>query len=375
MKSIKILFITLVSLWLITACGGGGDAPEQLKKLSPDFPVLTPVATTLEETLDKYLDKNQPENTAGISILVRKDGQVVYHKSRGMANIPSLQPVENNTGFHIAVLSKTFSALAIMQLREQGRLQLDDSILDYLPELPETWRAITIDRLLSHRSGIYDYLMDLRAQGSVGDINSQLVFEYVVKNPGLKFIPGSKTEYNNSAYVFLAEIIERVSSMAFSTYMETYIFSPASMMDSYINNVHTPLKGKDALNYGLRDDWYGVHLYTQGDNNQISSTNDFDHFFNALASGKLISLESLLLMAKTHTILDQQNYGYGLIIDGDVNGTPRLSNSGFRDGYVSLLVIDQAYGIEYVILANGGERAAIDQTNIRQLIEQFYKIN
>ncbi len=111
MKSVKILFITLCSLCWLTACGGGGDAPAQLKNLSPDFPVLTPVVSTLEETLDRYLDKNQAGNAAGLSILVRKGGQVVYHKSRGMANIPSQQSVENSTGFHVAVLSKTFRLL------------------------------------------------------------------------------------------------------------------------------------------------------------------------------------------------------------------------------------------------------------------------
>ncbi|GGY81678.1 hypothetical protein GCM10011613_27950 [Cellvibrio zantedeschiae] len=375
MKSIKILFITLLTFFLVTACGGGGDAPAQLKNLSPDFPVLTPVAATLEQTLDDYLDKNQDGKAAGLSILVRKNGQVVYQKSRGMADIAAQKPVENSTGFHIAALSKTFCVLAIMQLREQGRLHLNDSILKYLPELPETWRAITVERLLSHRSGIYDYIMDLRPKGSVGDLNSQLMLEYFVKNPVLKAIPGTKTEYNNSAYVMLAEIVERASGMEFSKYMENYIFSPSGMIDTYINDAHRPLKEKDALNYGLRDDWYGIHLYTQGDNNQVSSTNDFNHFFDALAFGRIVSIESLVLMAQAQVVLDGREYGYGLAIDGYVNGAPQLSLRAMRDGYATLFVIDQAYGVEYVVLANGGERAAMDQINIRLLIERFYKIN
>lgn len=356
-------------------CGGGGNPPAQLKNLSPDFPVLTPLATTLEETLDNYLNKNQADNAAGISILVRKDGQIMYHKSRGMANINTALAADNNTGFHVAALSKTFTALAIMQLYESGQLQLNNSILDYLPELPDSWRNITIDMMLTHRSGIYDYIMDLRNQLGSQNLNNQQVIDYFMLHPNLKFSPGSKTEYNNSAYIFLAEIIERVSGMTFGQYMESYIFSPATMTDSYINDDLTPLKSKDALNYALRDDWYGTHIYTRGDTNQVSSSNDLNAFLDALSAGEIVSMESLMLMAQVHTILNQQGYGYGWIVDGDIDLRPRYHHGGAHDGYRAILLIDPTYGLEYAVLACDGERSSMHQENIRLLIEKFYKIN
>lgn len=372
---IMIRFLSFYIICLLAGCGGGsGEPPEELKNLSPNFPVLSPVASTLEETLDNYLNKNQAGNAAGISILVRKSGQVVYHKSRGMANINSSLVVDNSTGFHVAALSKTFTALAIMQLYEQGQLQLDASILDYLPELPPNWENITIDMMLTHRSGMYDYIMDLD-DDALSSFTNQQVINYFRLNPLLKFSPGSETEYNNTAYIFLAEIIERVSGMDFSQYLQTAIFSPAAMTDSYINDNTFPLKTKDALNYAVRDDWFGTHIYTHGDNNQVSSTNDLNAFFDALASGKIISQDSLYLMAYPHTFLNQQAYGYGLIIDGDIDSQPRISHGGSRDSYNSILVIDPVYGIEYAILACNGERSSADLRNIRYLIERFYSIN
>lgn len=367
--------ILCASLPLALFCGCGGsdsDIPPQLKNLDPDFPVITPLADTLEATLDGYLKVNQPENAAGTSILVRKDGRVVYHKSKGMADTIGGVEVDNSTGFRLGSLSKTFTALAVMQLYEQERLQLDDSIREYMPEFDNSWQAIEISHLLSHRAGVYDYLADVGEDIGYINMTNQKIIDYFVTNSELEYVPGTRAKYVNTGFLLLAEIVARVSGIPFSEYMQNNIFIPAGMTDSYIVDEQTPLKAGDALNYGDRDTWYDTYHYAFGASGMVSSTNDLNRFIEALQAGQILSPESLALMTQVHSFVNQRGYGYGITVDGAVDEQARFSHGGAHDGYRSILLIDSANDLEYVILATDGEKSEADQFNLRDLIESYY---
>lgn len=370
------IFFTALPL-LLCACNGSddGNIPPPLANLDADFPLITPLADTLEQTLDDYLLLNQADDAAGTAILVRKDGDVVYQKSKGMADINNGIPVDDNTGFHLGSLSKSFTALAVMQLQERGQLALSDSIRDYMPEFHNSWQAITIEQLLSHRAGLYDYLADVGSNIGYIDMTNQKIIDYFVEHPQLKYSPGSSAEYVNTGYLFLAEIVSRVSGMSFSVYMQTQIFFPARMDDSYIRDELNPLRAGDALNYGDRDTWFNTYHYTYGASGQVSSIDDLKHFIDALFDGSIVSPASIELMTQVHSIVNARGYGYGVTVDGEVDGEARISHGGSHDGYRSILLIDAASELAYVILACNGDRSAADQFNLRSLIESFYGIN
>ena len=120
------LLVVYLSLTWIVSCGGS----------SKDELVDTGVQQTLAMTINTYLDTNQKESLPGVSIVVREEGELLYQDSRGMANMLTGDAISENTGFRLASVSKPFTAIAIMQLYEQGQINLDDKLLTFIPELP-----------------------------------------------------------------------------------------------------------------------------------------------------------------------------------------------------------------------------------------------
>ena len=142
-------------LGLQAACSGGGG--EDNSGSGQSVPGKAPSSDnqaggTMEERLDALL-MGQARSSAGVSVLVMKDGEVLYHKSKGMANSYAGIEIGNSTGFRLASVSKSFTALAVMQLVETGQLSLDEPIRNLIPELPQSWLAITVEMLLTHRGG------------------------------------------------------------------------------------------------------------------------------------------------------------------------------------------------------------------------------
>ena len=121
----------------------------------------TGLQESLKEALETYLDANQNSNEPGLSILIRRDGELIYSGNRGVANKLSAAIITNDTGFRLASASKSFIAVAVIQLYEEGLLALDDKLISFIPEFSNTWKGITIHHLLSYRSGIPDIINDI----------------------------------------------------------------------------------------------------------------------------------------------------------------------------------------------------------------------
>ncbi len=345
---------------LLTACA------------SNDLPriVNTGVQATLAETIDAYLDVNQSNDEPGLSILVRKDGELVYKKSRGMANKLTGQSITNQTGFRLASVSKPFVALSIMQFYEQQRISLEDSILIYLPELSSSWQSITIHQLLAHRSGIPDFLNDLHLEEKYDDITNQNVLDYFIDNDMLEFTPGSKSDYSNSGYLLLAKIIERITGDRFEDYMLNNLFIHIGMTNSYIADEFSTAQPNDALNYADRSTLWGFNLYINGGDGQVTSIDDMNLFVQALLEGSIVSIETLDLMRQIYSNLEQGNHGYSWFVG--TSDQDHFHAGGSMDGFESKLIIEPSKELQYVALSNGGQLTAIHIGNIYALLSQFY---
>lgn len=364
-KLIKHGFLIIFFL-LQMACGGGGGGDDSTQAgASPGAPELP--TGTLQERLDAVLAE-QESSSAGVSVLVVKEGKVVYHQSKGMADSNAGVAIDNQTGFRLASVSKSFTALAIMQLVEAGQLSLNSPVKNYIPELPESWQPITVRMLLTHESGIYDLLNDSWQPSLVNKLTNDGAIDYFIENPALEFPPGSRADYSNSGYILLAETIERVTGYSFRDYMRLYIFEPAGMVHSYINDELQPLLTGDAQNFAKSRTHYGITTWLSGNMGQISSTDDFIHFFKALRDGEVVLPNTLTSMAiEQTTVFGGIAYGYGFML-----GATSYGHGGMWDSFRTDMTIDPALDLEFVVLTNGGSSTQSYIGAVREVVYGFY---
>src|SRR5262245_36905600 len=172
----------------------------------------------LETAINEVLEKSFKPNEPGAAVIVVKDGRVIFRKGYGMANLELGVPVEPDMIFRIGSVTKQFTAVAILMLAEQGKLSLNDEITKFLPEYPTQGHKITVEHLLTHTSGIKSYtgLPEWRPLWRKDVTMRELIDLF--KDKPMEFAPGERWNYNNSAYVLLGAIIEKVSGQSYADF-------------------------------------------------------------------------------------------------------------------------------------------------------------
>ncbi len=294
-------------------------------------------AAKLEKQLDDYLTAAHNVWKYHGAALVAKDGKVLFKKGYGMANIELGVPNTPEMIFQIGSITKQFTAVAILQLEEEGLLGLDNPITKHLTDYPkETGDKVTIHHLLSHTSGIPSYtsmpgVMENTAQAtSVEDLMG------IFKDEPLDFEPGEKYVYSNSNYVVLGAIIEKVSGKSYEDYLQENIFGPLGMKNSGYDHRDIIMKNRAA---GYSQDQEGelvnaefVHMSTPYAAGALYSTvGDMLIWDQALYTDKLLSSSS---REKMFTPV-KGNYGYGWVIDEAYGHKHIWHNGGIFGFYTS----------------------------------------
>jgi len=198
------------------------------------FLSCTEKEVSFEQKIDSQLRLFDFTDKPGIEVFVKKDTSLIYHKAFGESNIQTNKEFEINSVFNIASVSKEFTAIGILKLVEQGKLNLKDSIDKYVSGLPSTYRSITVENLLTHTSGIKRYSNLAWAEN---EANKQFSSTYDViqyfKKDSLNFKPGEKHSYANMNYNILAHIIEQVSGQPYEQYLKENIFDPLDMDETF----------------------------------------------------------------------------------------------------------------------------------------------
>lgn len=191
------------------------------------------------------------DKTPGISVAVIKEGQIVYHKSKGLANLEYDITVSDTTPFHAASLSKQFTAFCILILQEKGLLSLDDDIRKYIPELPIYPKTITLRHLATHTSGLREQWRLLEMGGWRLDdvITKTQILSLVYRQQSLNFMPGEKFMYCNTGFTLLAEVVERVTGISFSKFTQDNIFTKLGMDHSFFYDDFEKLVKQRAYSY------------------------------------------------------------------------------------------------------------------------------
>ncbi|MBC7950151.1 MAG: serine hydrolase [Chitinophagaceae bacterium] len=297
----------------------------------------------LTSEFDKLLSEQFKSNETGASVLVTRKGQIIYQKAFGKANLELNVPMQVDNVFGIGSITKQFTAIAILQLMEQGKLKLTDEITRFIPDYPAQGHKITIEHLLTHTSGIQDYssLQDTTGRGRI-DFTPREMVDYF-KNRPMRFDPGTKYEYSNSGYFLLGYIIEIISGRTYAKYLEDNFFKPIDMTHSLYssdrrivkNRVKDYTKGEN----GFENADYASVTQPYAAGSILSTTGDLFKWHQAVLSHKLVTKQTLDRAFTGYKLAGGQQiaYGYGWRT-GAVYESPSIWHGGLINGFMSMVI-------------------------------------
>ena len=284
-----------------------------------------------------------PANLPGCCVLVSREGNILYSKGFGAANLEHDVSVTTKTKFRIGSVSKQFTAAAILKLCEEGKLSVDDPLSKHMPDYPRG-DEVTIHHLLTHTSGIQSYTSQpdfLETVASPTTVEKRIES---FRDKPFDFSPGEKWQYNNSGYFLLGHLVEKLSGMSFGDYLEKTFFEPLGMHDTGVHETSAILK-HEATGYSYSGGAVSKALnwdmsHAGGAGNLYSTAEDLHRWNEAIFNGKVLSEESLKA-AFTPVKLNGDkpsptSYGYGWMID-EYRGLKRIGHGGGLHGFLSYL--------------------------------------
>ncbi|MBA4144513.1 MAG: penicillin-binding protein [Cytophaga sp.] len=215
-------------------------------------------AQIIEQKIDSLFAEYNTPTTPGVAVVVVQNGTVVFKKGYGMANLEYNIPITTQTGFHVASVSKQFTAFAIYLLKQQGKISLEDDVRKYIPELPVYNKIIRIKHLLAHTSGLRDQWATLTLAGwQMEDIiTTEQIIKLACRQKSLNFETGTQFGYCNTGYTLLAEIVSRVTQHSFADFTTHHIFQPLGMTNTRFNDDFHNVIRNSAHSYELRQDQF-----------------------------------------------------------------------------------------------------------------------
>jgi CubicO group peptidase (beta-lactamase class C family) len=317
--------------------------------------------TLLSSQVDALFEGSVRNNTPGAAVLVTREGKTLLDKGYGLAQVETHSPITCDTRFRIGSITKQFTAAAILKLQEQGKLNIDDPIFKYIPDWPRG-REVTLRHLLTHSSGIHNFTAK---PGFQTNVTAPISLETLVdsfKHDPYDFAPGDKFRYDNSGYVLLGLVIEKVSGKTYESCLRQMFFEPLGMKDTGVYPSGAPLTN-EAFGYSYEKgavrrslNWDMSNVPAAG--NLYSSARDLGRWNEALFSGKVLSTASTraaftvgVLTGDDPAHPEDTGYGYGWTIDR-LNGTREISHGGELAGFGSYLLRLPDYNLTVVVLLN-----------------------
>jgi CubicO group peptidase (beta-lactamase class C family) len=296
---------------------------------------------------------------SGISVLVARDGKVIYKKGFGYADLEKKELINPGTKFRIGSITKQFTAAGILKLQEEGKISVTDKLSKFLPDFPRA-EEITIHQLLTHISGIHSYT---GKTDFITKVTSPITEEDLIayfKNDPYDFNPGEKWQYNNSAYFILGHIIGKVTGRSYGDYLKEAFFVPLQMTSTgvYTSKLNLPYEAKgytkEKGKYILAPNW--DMSWAGGAGALYSTVEDLYTWNEALFSGKVLQ-EKSLKAAFVPVVLSNgekpanANYGYGWSFD-DYRGQDIIEHGGGLHGFISQLARYPEENVTVVLLTN-----------------------
>lgn len=359
-----------------------------MARMIPAFAIVLLSTVALAQTtkipsgVDEYFKKLiQDQESASYSVGIMKQGKLVFARGYGLANLEHRTKATPNTVYRIGSITKQFTATMIMQLRQEGKLQLEDSITKFIEGIPPNWSAVTVRQLLNHTSGIPSYTdnLDVMLRQSKLGTKPEGIYKSLLEKP-LEFAPGSKWNYNNTGYVMLGMIIEKLDGRPFAASLETRITKPLGMNQTYFTSERTLVPNR-AQGYVKTKTGFENCAYLNMDwpfaaGSMESSVPDMAKWDAALYGDKILPQSALAEMWTPTTLTTgaKQPYGYGWGVDVK-NKVPFIHHGGGIYGFLTHFGRVPSKGWSVVVLTNaesadpGGDAEAVLKMLIPEMKE------
>jgi CubicO group peptidase (beta-lactamase class C family) len=302
------------------------------------------------DSIDHELQRKADAGQFSASVLIAKGGRVLLNKGYGRATYPAGAPNTGATRFRIGSLTKQFTAAAILELRDEGRLSLDDAVCRYVQPCPETWSMVRLSHLLSHTSGIPSYT----ALPEYGDSKAHAVTTAqllaLIEPLPLRFAPGSAFDYGDSGYAILGAVIERVSGTPYPAFLKAKLLDPLDMADSGCAGLpasSTSAQGYLAAGDGLRPAPAVDASAALSSGGMYSTTRDLLRWARGLMNGRVLSERSRQEMFASGL----EDFGFGWIVPKNTTPVTYL-HLGEVAGFESAIFVLPDLRVTAIVLSN-----------------------
>ena len=332
----------------------------------------------IDTDVARYL---RTSNTPAATIAIVQDGTVVYARGYGERDLNPKLPADAQTHYEIGSITKQFTAAAILQLKEAGKVRLDAPVATYLPNVPHA-KEITVRELLTHTSGLPDYISVRNAETLAGTpITFDQLIARVAKEP-LQFAPGAGWAYSSTNYLVLGRIVEVASGESWEHYVQQHLFVPAGMTEtstiaqepqlSDMARGYSITNGSIVASPPLAESWAGAA------GGIVSTAGDLAKWGAALANGTIISKADYQLLVTPAQLPDGTNseYGFGMSID-TFEGEPRIWHNGNTFGFDASDQLFPTRGTRIIALTNSedGGSDEIAEGIYDDLFPQYTSVN
>jgi CubicO group peptidase (beta-lactamase class C family) len=362
MRSRLPFFILAIPIFLAACNSSTSKQKAEEKKIDPkrDSLLLVYDRSKPDQKLDAYFKELHRKRNFNGNVLVAKKGKIIYEGTFGWADYLHRDSLKYGSVFQLASVSKPMTGTAVLMLVEQGKIKLSQTVQDFFPEFP--YKGITVEMLLSHRSGLNNYVYftdDIWKEKYKGMTNMDVIKLYAEHKPAPYFPPNRQFHYNNSNFMLLSAIVQKVTGMEFEDFMQENIFKPAGMKNTAIYSTAKYAKipvgvvGHDRVwRRSVRQDFLDG---TTGDKGVYSTIEDLFLFDRALRDGRLLKKETLDSAYTPHSKLQQQYFGYGLGWRMYVDSARKeqvIYHTGWWHGFRHIYLRDMKRDITIVVLSN-----------------------
>jgi CubicO group peptidase (beta-lactamase class C family) len=324
------------------------EPPTSAPTLAPTAqPTVAPTAVPdLATRIDTFINRLMKQGIFSGVVFVAKKGDVLFANAYGLADREHKTPNTLATRFQIASLTKQFTAVAILMLQAEGKLNVKDKVCAYIKPCPEAWAEVTIHQLLTHTAGMPQYFPDETRPITLENLLASF------RDKPLEFAPGDHFEYSNSGYILLGAIIEQVSGQHYGDFLQARIFTPLGMADTGYNRPEGAIGYAGQAPAPLTNP---TVIFSAGG---LSSTaEDLYRWSQALDGDTLLPADLRALMFTPYIDTDapyKERYGYGWFISSQ-EGALRQEHGGGIHGYRSEIMRFPERGITIILLCNREE--------------------
>ena len=332
--------------------------------------------TRYSDAITAFYDTNLVARGFNGAILVAKNGHILFEKYHGYFNLEKKDTLTEHSAFHLASVSKTFTAMATLKLVEQGKIKLDDNVKLYFPNFP--YDSITIRMLLSHRSGLPNYLYFMEQLGwdkkQFSDNND--VLNYLIQfQPKLTHQPGTRFTYCNTNYALLGLIIEKASGKSYADFLQYNFFTPLKMNDTYVFNLNDIQKAMPSYDWRGKREQFTFLDKGFGDKNIYSTPRDLLKWDQALYNNQIFSAQTLeeAFTPYSNEKPGIKNYGFGWRMNIYPNGKKIIFHGGWWHGNNTMLMRLVPDSATIIILGNKYNRNVYDAKKLANIFSPYFE--